>query len=131
MLYLFRLFLIIDQETVLNWFGVEDRANQEISQAAGNGYALNLSNLEPSTDVSLTTLIVEGLWDKIQDGLTLLILKTFYFSLFLFVSLYLHYGIIKNFFLYYMYRTFAGYLWYKHLIDLISMYRSVLLKLPF
>jgi hypothetical protein len=29
-----------------------------------------------------------------------------------------------------MYRTFAGYLWYKHLIDLISMYRSVLLKLP-
>jgi hypothetical protein len=63
---------------------VEDRANQEISQAAGNGYALNLSNLEPSTDVSLNTLrlIVEGLWDKIQDGLTLLILKTFYFSLF-------------------------------------------------
>jgi hypothetical protein len=48
---------------------VEDRANQEISQAAGNGYALNLSNLEPSTDVSLR-LIVEGLWDKIQDGLT-------------------------------------------------------------
>jgi hypothetical protein len=52
---------------------LEDRANQEISQAAGNGYALNLSNLEPSTDVSLNTLrlIVEGLWDKIQDGLTL------------------------------------------------------------
>jgi hypothetical protein len=24
-----------------------------------------------STDVSLNTLIVEGLWDKIQDGLTL------------------------------------------------------------
>jgi hypothetical protein len=58
--------------------------NQEISQAAGNGYALNLSNLEPSTDVSLNTLrlIVEGLWDKIQDGLTLLILKTFYFHCF-------------------------------------------------
>jgi hypothetical protein len=39
MLYLFRLLLLlinIDQETVLNWFGVEDRANQEISQAAGN-----------------------------------------------------------------------------------------------
>jgi hypothetical protein len=57
MLYLFRLLLLlinIDQETVLNWFGVEDRANQEISQAAGNG-VLNLSNLEPSTDVSLNT----------------------------------------------------------------------------
>jgi hypothetical protein len=52
MLYLFRLLLLlinIDQETVLNWFGRS--CNQEISQAAGNGYALNLSNLEPSTDV--------------------------------------------------------------------------------
>jgi hypothetical protein len=99
MLYLFRLLLLlinIDQETVLNWFGVEDRANQEISQAAGNGYALNLSNLEPSTDVSLNTLrlIVEGLWDKIQDGLTLADIENVLFSLFLFVSLYLHYGII-------------------------------------
>jgi hypothetical protein len=89
MLYLFRLLLLlinIDQETVLNWFGVEDRANQEISQAAGNGYALNLSNLEPSTDVSLNTLrlIVEGLWDKIQDGLTLADIENVLFSLFLF-----------------------------------------------
>jgi hypothetical protein len=43
MLYLFRLLLLlinIDQETVLNWFGWKI-ANQEISQAAGNGYALN------------------------------------------------------------------------------------------
>jgi hypothetical protein len=90
MLYLFRLLLLlinIDQETVLNWFGVEDRANQEISQAAGNGYALNLSNLEPSTDVSLNTLrlIVEGLWDKIQDGLTLAIENVLFFIV-LFVS---------------------------------------------
>jgi hypothetical protein len=67
-LRLLLLLINIDQETVLNWFGVEDRANQEISQAAGNGYALNLSNLEPSTDVSLNTLrlIVEGLWDKFR-----------------------------------------------------------------
>jgi hypothetical protein len=90
MLYLFRLLLLlinIDQETVLNWFGVEDRANQEISQAAGNGYALNLSNLEPSTDVSLNTLrlIIEGLWDKIQDGLTLAIENVLFFIV-LFVS---------------------------------------------
>jgi hypothetical protein len=110
---------------------VED-ANQEISQAAGNGYALNLSNLEPSTDVSLNTLrLIEGLWDKIQDGLTLAdIENVLFFIVFVrFVILALRYN-LKNF-LYYMYRTFAGYLWYKHLIDLISMYRSVLLKLPF
>jgi hypothetical protein len=137
MLYLFRLLLLlinIDQETVLNWFGVEDRANQEISQAAGNGYALNLSNLEPSTDVSLNTLrlIVQGLWDKIQDGLTLAdIENVLFFIVFVrFVILALRYNLKTSFYITCI-GLFAGYLWYRHLIDLISMYRSVLLKLPF
>jgi hypothetical protein len=74
---------------------VEDQ-NQEISQAAGNGYALNLSNLEPSTDVSLNTLrlIVEGLWDKIQDGLTLADIENVLFIVFVrFVILALRYNL--------------------------------------
>ena len=57
MLYFFRLLLLlinIDQETVLNWFGMEDPTNQEI-RTIENGYDLNLSNFEPSTDVSLNT----------------------------------------------------------------------------
>jgi hypothetical protein len=36
MLYFFRLLFLlinIDQETVLNWFGIEDPTNQEIRQA--------------------------------------------------------------------------------------------------
>jgi hypothetical protein len=43
--------------------------------------------MEPSTNVSLETLklIVEGLWDKIQDGLTLDI-ENVLFSFFLSVS---------------------------------------------
>ena len=137
MLYLFRLLLFlinIDQETVLNWFGVEDRANQEILQAAGNGYALDLSNIEPSTDVSLNTLrlIVQGLWEKIQDGLTLAdIENVLFFIIFVrFVILALRYNLKTSFYITCI-GLFAGYLWYRHLIDLISMYRSVLLKLPF
>jgi hypothetical protein len=137
MLYLFRLLLLlinIDQETVLNWFGVEDRANQEILQAAGNGYALDLSNIEPSTDVSLNTLrlIVQGLWEKIQDGLTLAdIENVLFFIIFVrFVILALRYNLKTSFYITCI-GLFAGYLWYRHLIDLISMYRSVLLKLPF
>jgi hypothetical protein len=86
-----------------SWFGVEDRANQEISQAAGNGYALNLSNLEPSTDVSLNTLrlIVEGLWDKIQDGLTLAdIENVLFFIVFVrFVILALRYNLKTSFYI--------------------------------
>lgn len=127
MLYIFRLLLLlinIDQETVLNWFGLENPAN----------YELNLSNFEPSSAVSLETfrLIVEGLWEKIQNGLTLAdIENVLFFILFLrFVILALRYNLKTSFYITCI-GLFAGYLWYRHLIDLISMYRSVLLKLPF
>ena len=127
MLYLFRLLLLlinIDQETVLNWFGIENAINQDF----------NHSNFETSTDISLTTfrLIFEGLWEKVQDGLTLADIENIlFFILFIrFVILAIRYNLKTS-----VYITciglFAGYLWYKHLIDLISMYRTVLLKLPF
>ena len=76
MLYFFRLLLIlinINQETVLNWFGIEDSNTQNIRQAIEQGYQLDFLNIEPSPNVSLETirLIIQGLWDKIQSGLTL------------------------------------------------------------
>ena len=137
MLYFFRLLFLlinIDQETVLNWFGIEDPNTKDIRQAIESGYDFNLSNIEPSPDVSLDTLrlIVQGLWEKIQDGLTLAdIENVLFFVLFIrFVILAIRYNLKTS-----LYITciglFAGYLWYRHLIDLISMYRSVLLKLPF
>ena len=137
MLYIFRLLLLfinIDQETVLNWFGLEAPANQEIRQALESGSDLNLVNFEPSTNVSLETfrLIIEGLWEKIQDGLTLAdIENVLFFILFLrFIILAIRYNLKTSFYITCI-GLFAGYLWYRHLIDLISMYRSVLLKLPF
>ena len=133
MLYLFRLLLLlinIDQETVLKWFGMEDPALQTLE----SGSELNISNFEPSTAVSLDTfrIIIEGLWEKIQDGLTLAdIENVLFFILFLrFVILALRYNLKTSFYITCI-GLFAGYLWYRHLIDLISMYRSVLLKLPF
>jgi hypothetical protein len=137
MLYFFRLLLLlinIDQETVLNWFGMEDPANQEIRQAIESG--TNLTNLtdKSSTDVSIETfrLITQGLWEKIQDGLTLSdIENVLFFILFIrFVILIIRYNLKTSFYITCI-GLFAGYLWYRHLIDLISMYRSVLLKLPF
>jgi hypothetical protein len=137
MLYLFRLLLLlinIDQETVLNWFGMEDPTNQKIRQAFESGSELNLSNFEPSSNVSLDTfrIIIENLWEKIQDGLTLAdIENVLFFILFLrFVILAIRYNLKTSFYITCI-GLFAGYLWYRHLIDLISMYRSVLLKLPF
>jgi hypothetical protein len=137
MLYLFRLLFLlinIDQETVLNWFGMEDPVNKEIRQAIESGSDLTLSITKPSTDVSIETfrLITQGLWEKLQDGLTLAdIENVLFFILFIrFVILTIRYNLKTSFYITCI-GLFAGYLWYRHLIDLISMYRSVLLKLPF
>ena len=137
MLYFFRLLLLlinIDQETVLNWFGIEDP--NQFSKKIEFDPNINPSDLEfePSTDVSLDTLrlIIEGLWEKIQDGLTLADIENIlFFILFLrFIILAIRYNLKTSFYITCI-GLFAGYLWYRHLIDLISMYRNVLLKLPF
>lgn len=137
MLYFFRLLLLlinIDQETVLNWFGIDDPTNQKFRQALDHGSDLTISNFEPSTNVSLETfkLIIEGLWEKVQEGLTLAdIENVLFFILFIrFIILAFRYNLKTSFYITCI-GLFAGYLWYRHLIDLISMYRSVLLKLPF
>jgi hypothetical protein len=137
MLYLFRLLLLlinIDQKTVLNWFGMEDPTDQEIHQAIESGFDPTISNFESSTYLSLDTfrLIIEGLWEKIQNGLTLSdIENVLFFILFIrFVILAIRYNLKTSFYITCI-GLFAGYLWYRHLIDLISMYRSVLVKLPF
>ena len=140
MLYFFKLLFLlinIDQETVLNWFRIENPNSQNtLSQVKKNAYSIDISNIkiEPSTDLSLNTfkIIIQGLWEKIQDGLTLSdIENVLFFILFIrFAILAIRYNLKTSFYITCI-GLFAGYLWYKHLIDLISMYRNVLLKLPF
>ena len=140
MLYFFRVLLLlinIDQETILNWFGVKNLTNSNVfSQKFDNNNTVNLltSEVEPVPGISLETLklIAEGLWDKIQDGLTLADIENIlFFILFVrFIILALRYNLKTSFYITCI-GLFAGYLWYRHLIDLISMYRNVLLKLPF
>lgn len=131
---LLSLLIKIDQETVLKWFGLEDNSNLYAYQTNDYGYDLNVSNFETSTDISVETfrLIIEGLWEKIQDGLTLAdIENVLFFVLFVrFIILAFRYNLKTSFYITCI-GLFAGYLWYRHLIDLISMYRNVLLKLPF
>jgi hypothetical protein len=131
---LLSLLIYIDQETVLKWFGLEDLNSRDVYQSAEYGYEVSISNFETSTDISFETfrLIIEGLWEKIQDGLTLAdIENVLFFILFIrFVILAFRYNLKTSFYITCI-GLFAGYLWYRHLIDLISMYRSVLLKLPF
>jgi len=139
MLYFSRFLLLlinIDQETFLNWFGVENPNNPNLFSQRFDDDNVNFLTIEtqPSSSVSLETLrlIVEGLWQRIQDGLTLADIENIlFFILFVrFIILAIRYNLKTSFYITCI-GLFAGYLWYRHLIDLISMYRSILIKLPY
>ena len=134
MLYFFKILLLlinIDQETILKWFGVESPTSKTILT---NNVTLSNIEVQAGSPISFETLrlIVEGLWERVQDGLTLADIENLlFFILFLrFIILAIRYNLKTS-----LYITciglFAGYLWYRHLIDLISMYRSILIKLPY
>ena len=135
MSYTSRFFLLlinIDPETVFREFEIENSTNPEIGQTMESNYAIN--PLEPSMNNGFKTfqLMIENLWEKIQDGFTLAdIENVLFFILFIrFVILAFKYNLKTSFYITCI-GLFAGYFWYRHLIDLVSMYRSVLLKLPF
>ena len=134
MLPIFRLLFLlinIDQETILNWFGIENPNNVNI--LTDN---VNLSTLDttPAPAISMETLglVVGGLWQHVQEGLTLADIENLlFFILFIrFIVLAIRYNLKTSFYITCI-GLFAGYLWYRHLIDLIAMYRSMLIKLPY
>lgn len=125
------LFINIDKETVLNWFGVENpNLNNLLLESTNNSNVAVIS--EPILSIETLKLIINGLWQQFQSGLTLADIENIlFFILFLrFVILAIRYNLKTS-----LYITciglFAGYLWYRHLIDLIAMYRSILIKLPY
>ena len=137
MLYLFILLLLlinIDQETVLKWFGIEDPTIREARQAIINSNHLNFSNIEQSTNISMNTLhlLVQGLFNKLQEGLNIVEIENIlFFILFVrFIILAIRYNLKTSFYITCI-GLFAGYLWYRHLIDIISTYSNVLIKTPF
>ena len=132
MLYLFRLLLFlikIDQETILNWFKMEDQTIRQIR----SGQDLNFSDTAASTDISMDTvhLIIQGLWDNIQAGLNLADIENIlFFILFVrFIILAIRYNLKTSSYITCI-GLFAGYLWYRHIIDTIVRYKDVLTNLP-
>ena len=137
MLHFFRvlsLLINLDQETILNWFGIESPISSNIFSQKLEDNNVNLLNSEPTPVISLETLklLIEGLVNKVQEGLTLADIENLlFFILFIrFIILAIRYNLKTSFYITCI-GLFAGYLWYRHLIDLISMYRSILIKLPY
>lgn len=131
------LFLIqIDQETILNWFGIENlRPSSTVSNELDRYHSqFGVEKLDSTSAFSIETvqLIIEGLWKQIQDGLTLADIESLiFFLLFIrFIILIFRYNFKTS-----LYITgiglCAGYLWYRHFIDVILMYRQMLIKVPY
>jgi len=131
------LLINIDQETVLYWFGVDSSTpknsfSQQLKTNSVNGLIIEI---EPSTStpVSVGTLklILEGLWQHVQNGLTIDDLKTFlFFAVFLrLVFLAIRYN-IKTSFIVTCIGLVAGYLWFNHFIELLKTYQIFLGKIP-
>jgi hypothetical protein len=134
MLHLFRLLFLlinIDQETVLNWFGISNPNNENILNNNVNLSTLD-TTLKPAVSIETLNLVIKGLWQHVQEGLSLADIENIlFFILFIrFVILAIRYNLKTSFYISCI-GFIAGYLWYRHLIDLISLYRSTLIQLPY
>lgn len=132
------LFLInIDQETLLNWFGLETSNSSSSSLLKINDDQLNIlenNGVQSTSTLSINTfgLIIKGLIQRVQDGLTLAdIENVIFFLLFLrFIIIAFRYNLKTSFYITCICLC-AGYLWYRHLIDTVLMYRQMVVKVPY
>lgn len=136
MLYFFRLLCLlinINQETVLNWLGIEDPRVRNLPPLE-YGFGIEISGLEPSPDVSLETfrIILDALKIQLQGGLWLQDIENilFFIAFIRFIILGIRYN-IQTSFLITCIGIIAGYVWYVHFIDEAKLYEQMLFRVPF
>lgn len=115
------LLMNIDQDTILTWFGIESQTNSSID-----------ANSTSAISGETFQLIINNLWQRVQDGLTLTDIENILFFLlfFRFMILAVRYNLKTSFYITCI-GLCAGYLWYHHVIDMIVMYRQMLIKIPY
>lgn len=129
---MFRLLLLLinsDEEIVLDWFKIAAPTIYEVRPAMAI-VSNSVVNIQQS--INPLRLIVESFLNKLQDGLSIVdIENTLFFILFVrFIILAIRYNLKTSFYITCI-GLFAGYLWYRHLIDILSTYSNVLIKIPF
>ena len=120
LLKLFLLLITIDQETVLNFFGIED---PNIYLNTG------FEGVSVSTEISIETLklIFQGLLEQYQYGLGLIDIENIllFITFLRFIILANRYNIKTSFYISCI-SLFAGFLWYVHLKDLVTWYGEMI-----
>ena len=120
LLKLFLLLINIDQETVLNFFGIED---PNIYLNTG------FEGASVSTEISIETLklIFQGVLEQYQYGLGLIDIENIllFITFLRFIILANRYNIKTSFYISCI-SLFAGFLWYIHLKDLVTWYGEMI-----
>ena len=120
LLKLFLLLNSIDQETVLNFFGIDD-PNIYLNTQFGEASV--------STEISLETLklIFQGLLEQYQYGLGLIDIENIilFITFLRFIILANKYNLKTSFYICCI-SLFAGFLWYIHLKDLVTWYGEMI-----
>nr|YP_009162717.1 hypothetical protein [Pseudo-nitzschia multiseries]AKT26118.1 hypothetical protein [Pseudo-nitzschia multiseries]UBA15522.1 hypothetical protein Ycf90 [Pseudo-nitzschia multiseries] len=124
MLYSLRLFLFLinsDQPTILNWF--DSTLNTKTTLGQDDPIYKLIASL---------SLFKNDLLQKVQDGLNLTdIENVIFFLIFVrFIILIFRYNLKTSTYITCI-GIFAGYLWYRHLIDIVTMYSQLLIKFPY
>ena len=127
MFYLLKLLPIlinIDQKTILNWIDIDMEIMFHRWQN-NSGEDLIIMNFD------FSSLINESL-ERIQDGLQLTDIENIVFFLVFirFIILIFRYNLKTSTYITCI-GILAGYLWYRHLIDIITMYGQMLIKIPY
>jgi Uncharacterised protein family len=141
MLYLFNILLLlidISQETVLNWFGLEHPMKQELSEISIYnsepvfGFEFEKIVISPALSVNTLQLIIQGYWEKLQDGLGMVDIDNILAVIIIirFIILAIRYNLITSFLITCV-GLGAAYLWYRHFIQLLFSYESILYRIPF
>lgn len=116
----------INQEMVLNWFGLQDPQVQAFRDKVED-WSLNETDVPLSSEVSLDTfkIILQSLWDKYSSGLSLADIEEILFviAFIRFVILALKYNVKTSFYITCI-GIVASYLWYRHLLDLTLLYKT-------
>ena len=136
MLYFFRLLLLLittNQTTIQCYFDTEDLTNKycfnqsDLSTVTIENVKLEFSRIIETVFSTLKIILNQG-----SFGLTLANIETF-----LFVIVFIRFAILATrydlriSFCITCISIFAGWLWYRHLLDLLDMYRTILMNFSF
>ena len=133
MLYSFRLLLFlinIDQTTILQWIGGDLKTKTSLNTWQNITTEDSIDNIDKS--VQSLKLLIGSSWQKIQAGLELSDIENIIvFLVFVrFIILIFRYNLKTSTYIT-LVGICAGYLWYRHFIDMISWYSHLLVKIPY